>query len=262
MNILCIKKTFALFAILTLAACGGKNATGPNDFESHAYSSEKSSLFAESSSGTDSNGSFGTPAAQNSSSSGQSDSFEKPSTKQSSSSRAFDYEHYSGERIACKGPYSNVAVGTAIYSEVYHCEDGNTCARHTAAACTETECSSIIMHTCSDGSYVKEDTFNKRYILKVCDGGYCKVNCYNNEILDGADTLKIIECDNGSTYLRDQGIDWKKAGKAIPDTIQETPSIGYNFAVNCKYGEEICEATTDDGLCFMSTNTIECPRKE
>ena len=251
---MCKKGAFVLFALLTLTACSGKNTTEANDSDPLAYSSEQAGYFRSSSAGTALDG-------KSSSSTEELDIIVMPPI-QSSSSVTTLFENETGERFTCKGLYSHLTIQNVIYPEAYHCEDGNTCARHYVNACSETECESVIRFTCSDGS-MSEEKFNKRYALETCKGSYCDVYCYNNEItLDDGDTLKIMDCDNGVSYLRDGAYDRKKAGKAIPDTLEDKPSLGYDFAVNCDYGEEICVEWTDEGRCFMSTNIIECPRKE
>ena len=228
---------FCLFSLFFgLLACDGNNSSAPN--EDQSYSSEHATV-------------------KNSSSSAQT-TYSSDNNKESLSSSSTQAD-YSGEKIVCKGPYSNMTIDNIIYLEAYHCEDGNTCAPHIAAACSETECRSINLYACKDNQNISEEQFNKKYVLDTCQGGYCKVYCYNNEIaLDDGDTLKVIECENGLTYLRDGALDRKRAGKSIPDTILESPQRG----ANCDYGERLCANTTEEGHCYMYLTTIECPRKE
>ena len=248
------KNTLLSLSLITFAAffssCGD-NSSAPSNSEDKNYSSsseEKSNSSSEESIN---------------SSSEQTNNIDTPTTQPNSSANNASFENPSGELIVCKGIYSNLVIQNTIYPESYHCEDGNSCAKSNASACSETECRSITTYTCSDGSFMSEEKFSKRYTTETCEGGYCKVYCYNNEIaLDDGDTLKVINCDNGATYLRDGAYGRRLAGKSVPDTLQDKPSIGTYFAVNCDYGEEICVATTDEGRCFMTTDTIECPRKE
>lgn len=245
---------FSLFLItlaVSFSACDN-NSSAPSNREYQNYSSGQEPA---------SNTSSASSVKAESSSSEQTKITRLDQLNSSSSNASFDNPN--GELIGCKGFYSNLVIQNAIYPESYHCEDGNSCARHYVAACTETECESVIMYTCSDGSFMNEEKFSKRYTTETCEGGQCKVYCYNNEIvLDDGDTLKVINCDNGVTYLRDGAFDRKKAGKSVPDTLEDKPSIGSYFAVNCDYGEKICVAKTEEGRCFMTTDTIECPRKE
>ena len=245
---------FSLFLItlaVSFSACDN-NSSAPSNSEYQNYSSGQEPA---------SNTSSASSVKAESSSSEQTKITQLDQLNSSSSNASFDNPN--GELIGCKGFYSNLVIQNAIYPESYHCEDGNSCARHYVAACTETECESVIMYTCSDGSFMNEEKFSKRYTTETCEGGQCKVYCYNNEIvLDDGDTLKVINCDNGVTYLRDGAFDRKKAGKSVPDTLEDKPSIGSYFAVNCDYGEKICVAKTEEGRCFMTTDTIECPRKE
>ena len=261
MNIGRFMKHFFLVSLflsaLCLWACGGDNSSAPN--EELAYSSDQTN---HQSSPGETSSIFSSSAGTVSSESSDPGIIVMPPL-QSSSSITYHFENVSGERVTCKGIYSNLVIQNVKYLEAYHCENGNTCAPYFAAACTETECRSEKWFACKDSDFISEEKFNQKYVLDTCKGGYCNIYCYNNEIaLEDGDTLKVIECDNGLTYLRDGAYDRKKAGKAIPDTLEDKPSIGYNFAVNCDYGEELCAATTDEGRCFMSTNTIECPRKE
>ena len=245
---------FSLFLItlaVSFSACDN-NSSAPSNSEYQNYSSGQEPA---------SNTSSASSVKAESSNSEQTKITRLDQLNSSSSNASFDNPN--GELIVCKGFYSNLVIQNAIYPESYHCEDGNSCARHYVAACTETECESVIMYTCSDGSFMNEEKFSKRYTTETCEGGQCKVYCYNNEIvLDDGDTLKVINCDNGVTYLRDGAFDRKKAGKSVPDTLEDKPSIGSYFAVNCDYGEKICVAKTEEGRCFMTTDTIECPRKE
>ena len=245
---------FSLFLItlaVSFSACDN-NSSAPNNSEYQNYSSGQEPA---------SNTSSASSVNAESSSSEQTKITRLDQLNSSSSNAIFDNPNE--ELIVCKGFYSNLVIQNAIYPESYHCEDGNSSARHYVAACTETECESVIMYTCSDGSFMNEEKFSKRYTTETCEGGQCKVYCYNNEIvLDDGDTLKVINCDNGVTYLRDGAFDRKKAGKSVPDTLEDKPSIGSYFAVNCDYGEKICVAKTEEGRCFMTTDTIECPRKE
>lgn len=254
---------FPLFLIplaVSFSACDN-NSSSPSNSEDQNYSSGQGPA-----SNTSSSPSLKTEHSDleqtNHSDIAGSSAATQPDQPNSSSSNA-SFENPTGERIVCKGLYSNLAIQNTIYPESYHCEDGNSCGKSYAAACTETECESVIMYTCSDGSFMNEEKFSKRYTTETCEGGRCKVYCYNNEIvLDDGDTLKVINCDNGVTYLRDGAFDRKKAGKSVPDTLEDKPSIGSYFAVNCDYGEKICVAKTEEGRCFMTTDTIECPRKE
>ncbi len=251
---------FSLFLItlaVSFSACDD-NSSAPSNSEDPNYSSGQEPA---------SNTSSASSVKAESSSSEQTSTTSSSATTQpdqpNSSSSNASFENPTGERIVCKGLYSNLAIQNTIYPESYHCEDGNSCGRHYVAACTETECESVIMYTCSDGSFMNEEKFSKRYTTETCEGGQCKVYCYNNEIvLDDGDTLKVINCDNGVTYLRDGAFDRKKAGKSVPDTLEDKPALGKYFAVNCEHGEEICVAKTEEGHCFMTTDTIECPRKE
>lgn len=254
---------FPLFLIplaVNFSACGD-NSSSPSNSEDQNYSSGQESASNTSSSPSLKTESSGSEQTNHSDIAGSSAATQLDQPNSSSDNANFD--NPSGELIVCKGIYSNLTIQNTIYLESYHCEDGNSCAKHYVSACTLTECTSIIMYTCSDGSNIDEEKFSKRYTIETCEGGYCQVYCYNNEIvLEDGDSLKVINCDNGVTYLRDGAYDRKKAGKSVPDTLEDKPSLGYDFAVNCDYGEELCVETTDEGRCFMTTNTIECPRKE
>jgi hypothetical protein len=254
------KNTLSSLFLITFAAyfsACDDNSSAPSNSDNQNYSSEQGQV------SNSSNSKESPYSGSENSDPEQTNIIDTPATPSSSSTSNASFDNPSGERIVCKGIYSNLVIQNTIYPESYHCEDGNSCAKDYASACTETECQSIIMYTCSDESYMNEEKFSKKYTLETCEGGYCQVYCYNNEIvLEDGDSLKVINCDNGVTYLRDGAYERKNAGKSIPDTLEEKPSLGTDFAVNCDYGEELCVATTDEGRCFMTTNTIECPRKE
>jgi hypothetical protein len=256
-------KKFSIFSILTFflyfTACNGDNSSTPSYNENSAYSSEQTSYIFSSSTNPDFSSSAGFTLNGRSSSSSEDPGIIVMPPLQSSSSVTYHFENKTGERVTCKGPYTNLVIGHTQYFKSYHCKDGNTCAPYTAAACSETECRSINLYACKDDNMIEVEDFNKRYVLDTCKGGYCEVYCYNNEIaLDDGDTLNVIECENGLTYLRDGALDRKRAGKSIPDTILESPQRG----ANCDYGEQLCVDKTESGFCFLTLTTIECPRKE
>lgn len=243
-----MKEIAVLPLIAIFAACSGDSSsctTQPN--QESGYSSSEQQSQTESSSSEGSPDIIVTP----------------PSSQTSNPWESQHFETYDDRKVVCKGPYYNIPINNVQYFETYLCENGNICAPNMTAACTLDECRSESVYACLDHPHMTEENFEKFYVLGDCEDGLCKIYCYNNEIvLDDGDILKVIECDNKITYLRDGAIDRIKAGKTVPDYIQDTPAPNSEFAVNCERGEDICLNKADDGWCFYSHATIECPYRE
>ena len=106
----------------------------------------------------------------------------------------------------------------------------------------------------------------------VAGYGCFPTKCYNTTATDKIGmTISIIECEDGTKYLRNQGlyIEDPKREETLPDDIQiVAPNTDECGATNCKYDSvKICiDAITVDeqgnehgiGACHAN---IECPEK-
>lgn len=259
-------KVIVLLAFIALfAACNGddNSSVAPPNQES-AYSSSAQLKDLNNSSPSTALESSPSTASEFSSSEISSGSIETtPSSHTSNPSEAQYSETSDDKKVVCKGPYHNVSINQAAYKETYFCENGDICAPTKGIVCSLEVCRVDSLYECLDSHTMALEDFNKKFILDTCEDNLCKIYCYNNElVLAEGDTLKIIECDNKSTYLRDGAIGRTNTEIPIPNYIEDTPTPSDEFAVNCERGEGICAGKAEDGWCYLMHATIECPYRE
>ena len=106
----------------------------------------------------------------------------------------------------------------------------------------------------------------------VAGYGCFPTKCYNTTATDkNGMTISIIECEDGTKYLRNQGlyIEDPKREETLPDDVQiVAPNTDECGATNCKYDSvRVCidaitvdEQGNEHGIGAFHAN-IECPEK-